>query len=125
MGISNHVSVINFNMRWSNPSDNVELRRLFILLIERAKDAAKVHGAYHRFIFQNHAFEEEDVFGSYGRENLRRLREIRQKVDPEGVFQILQPGYFKLGVGTSPGDEHSRTVQVIRSIENPMLKTEL
>ncbi|KAE9369157.1 FAD-binding domain-containing protein, partial [Stipitochalara longipes BDJ] len=88
--------VINFNMRWSNASDNMELRRLFKLLIERSKHAAKEHGAYHRFIFQNHAFEEEDVFGSYGLENLRRLRQIRQKVDPEGVFQILQPGYFKL-----------------------------
>jgi hypothetical protein len=117
--------VINFNMRWSNPSDNIELRRLFKLLIERSKDAAKEHGVYHRFIFQNHAFEEEDVFGSYGRENLRRLRQIRQKVDPEGVFQILQPGYFKLGLEPNSIDEDSGPFQEIKSNEDALVKSEL
>ena len=117
--------MINFNMRWSNPSDNIELRRLFKLLIEQSKDTAKEHGLYHRFIFQNHAFEEEDVFGSYGRENLMRLHQIRQKVDPEGVFQILQPGYFKLGFEPNSIDEDSGTSKPIKGNEDILVKNEL
>lgn len=124
-GEPNGNSVINFNMRWSNPSDNIELRRLFKLLIERSKDVAKKYGLYHRFIFQNHAFEEEDVFGSYGRENLRRLRQIRRKVDPEGVFQILQPGYFKLGFEPNSVDEDYGTSQCIKVNEYILAKSEL
>jgi hypothetical protein len=54
-------------------------------------------GGLHRYIFQNHAFEEQDVFTGYGPYNLQRLHSIQRAVDPKGVFQLLQPGYFKLG----------------------------
>ena len=75
-----------------NASDTETLRQMFKSLIGRSKAAAKRLGWLHRFIFQNHAFEDEDAFAGYGEENLRRLRGIRRRVDPEGVFQRLQPG---------------------------------
>ena len=48
------------------------------------------------YIFQNHAFEEQDVFPGYGAKDLARLKAVRQRVDPDAVFQRLQPGFFKL-----------------------------
>lgn len=66
-------------------------------VISRFRNKAKEMGMLHRYIFQNHAFEEQNVFAGYGKRNLRRLHEIRREVDPEKVFQRLQPGYFKLG----------------------------
>ena len=37
------------------------------------------------------------MFHGFGVANKGRLIEISEKYDPEGVFQKLQPGYFKLG----------------------------
>lgn len=89
---------------------------MFKRLIERSKTAAKSRGVHHRFLFQNHAFEEEDVFASYGETNLQRLRSIRKRVDPDGIFQTLQPGYFKLGVGDDQGDGKLRMGDVLDTI---------
>jgi hypothetical protein len=77
------------------------MRRLTTRFRQRAQEMEMLHP----YLFQNHAYEEQDVFSGYGDENLRRLRRIRRQVDPEGVFQKLQPGYFKLGeyVDTKPG----------------------
>jgi len=68
-------------------------------LSTRFRHVAEQLGLDHRYIFQNHAWEEEDVFRGYGEVNRRRLREVWKSVDPEGVFQRLMPGFFKLGEG--------------------------
>jgi FAD/FMN-containing dehydrogenase len=69
------------------------MRRLTTRFRQRAEELGKLHP----YLFQNHAYEEQDVFSGYGNESLRKLRRIRKEVDPEGVFQKLQPGFFKLG----------------------------
>lgn len=62
-------------------------------LVKRFRETASEMKMLHSYVFQNHAFEEQNVFtGS----SLGRLREIREQVDPNGVFQLLQPGGFKL-----------------------------
>ena len=119
---ANNRAVINFNMRWSNLSDSLPLRQMFKRMIERAKQSARQRNTLHRFLFLNHAFEDEDVFAGYGDENLRRLHEVRQAVDPEGVFQRLMPGYFKLGV--SVDSVHDSTL-ARGGEENPVARTEL
>ena len=43
------------------------------------------------------AMQSQDVFGGYGEENRKRLIAISERYDPRGVFQRLQPEYFKLG----------------------------
>lgn len=65
-------------------------------IISRFRTTADDLGMWHRFIFQDHAFEDQDVFGGYGQSNLGRMRSIREHVDPDEVFQKLQRGYFKL-----------------------------
>lgn len=72
------------------------MRRFMQLLLRRYRDAAKHLSMLHPYIFQNHAFEEQQVFEGYGEANLKRLRAIRKEVDPDAMFQVLQPGYFKL-----------------------------
>jgi len=69
---------------------------MFKHMVERAEEGARRRKTWHRFLFLNHAFEDEDVFAAYGEENLRRLHVVRQTVDPEGFFQRLKPGHFKL-----------------------------
>lgn len=47
-------------------------------------------------IYMNYASQFEEVISSYGESNKGRLKSTADKYDPAGVFQTLQPGYFKL-----------------------------
>lgn len=50
----------------------------------------------HPYIYQNYAAQEQPVFPNYGQENLKKLRRVSRQYDPNGVWQKLQPGYFKV-----------------------------
>lgn len=54
-------------------------------------------GLYNAYAYLNDAGPDQAVFQGYGAGNLQRLRDISKKYDPEGVFQKLLPGGFKLG----------------------------
>lgn len=82
---------------WSNATDDEKIYAATSKVIQRSIDAAKKLGVYNRYIYQNYAARGQDVFAGYGEENRQRLIEISKKYDPKGVFQKLQPGYFKLG----------------------------
>jgi hypothetical protein len=81
---------------YQNAKDDEIMRKTAQKIISRGIDLGKEKGLWHRFIYQNYAGLGQDVFGSYGSENRARLREIQMRYDPEGVFQNLQPGYFKV-----------------------------
>ncbi|KAK7756327.1 hypothetical protein SLS62_001553 [Diatrype stigma] len=49
-----------------------------------------------RWIYLNYASPDQDVLRSYGPENVRRMRDAAAKYDPDGVFQRLCPGGFKI-----------------------------
>lgn len=44
----------------------------------------------------NYADESQDPLATYGRENVKKLREVALKYDPEQIFQKLCRGGFKL-----------------------------
>lgn len=48
------------------------------------------------WIYLNYASPDQDVLRGYGPENVRRMREAAAKYDPDGVFQRLCPGGFKI-----------------------------
>jgi FAD/FMN-containing dehydrogenase len=83
-------------MHWTEAADHERMRGFIRRLLSRFRKTAMEMNSYHPYLFQNHAFEEQEVFEGYGEENLNRLRKIRSEVDPEGVMQILQPEFFKL-----------------------------
>lgn len=71
------------------------MREFMRRLIDRFKEAAEATGMLHPYLFQNHAFEEQDVFAGYDEENHARMRRVQQDFDPDGLFTHLQPGYHK------------------------------
>ena len=91
------ISVVNINLHWSNDSDTEKMRSFMRRLRHRIRHAAASMDMLHPYLFQNHAFEEDDIFAGYGEENRNRLIRIRGAVDPDGVFARLQSGYYKLG----------------------------
>jgi len=65
--------------------------------LERLKVfAATMENGNLPWIYLNYADKSQDVLGSYGKENLRKMREVARKYDPEQVFQLLCPGGFKI-----------------------------
>lgn len=46
--------------------------------------------------YMNYAHESQDVLQGYGKDNVIKIREAAVKYDPEGVFQTLCTGGFKI-----------------------------
>lgn len=99
LGISDRhgpLTLVLISLQWSNPADNAQILELGKRFIDKGNTIAKSMGEYNRFIYQNYAQLEQDVFGGYGAGNKERLQRIASKYDMNGVFQVLQPGYFKV-----------------------------
>lgn len=75
---------------WSDPSDEPIMREACRAVIEEAENVAKRNGTYLPFVYSNYASRDQDPLASYGAENVKKLKEIAQKYDPDGVFQRLQ-----------------------------------
>ncbi|KAK4161755.1 hypothetical protein QBC43DRAFT_357294 [Cladorrhinum sp. PSN259] len=57
--------------------------------------AASVDGML-PWIYLNYADKSQDPLRSYGEDNLQKIRDVAEKYDPQGVFQTLCPGGFKI-----------------------------
>ena len=53
-------------------------------------------GADSGFLYLNYCDGSQNPLASYGEENVRKMREVAAKYDPEGVFQTRVPGGFKI-----------------------------
>ncbi|KAL8992317.1 MAG: hypothetical protein Q9169_007195, partial [Polycauliona sp. 2 TL-2023] len=90
------LTLMNLAIMWSDRADDERILSAAARVISRAKDVAREMGLGNKYVYQNYASLDQDVFAGYGEENRRRLVEISRKYDPDRIFQNLQPGYFKL-----------------------------
>ena len=82
---------------WSSASDDAYLLNFLISLVESIDSASKAAGLYYPYIFLNDAGIGQSPFPLYGDgESLPRMKVVAQKYDPDGVFQHLASGAFKL-----------------------------
>lgn len=81
---------------WSSASDDEAVFEAAARFIDRVNATAYAQGLGHPFIYQNYAAVQQPVFQGYGQKNLAKLRAVSKKYDPQGVWQKLQPGYFKI-----------------------------
>lgn len=81
---------------WSYATDDDLIFSAARNWVRRSTALAKERGLDFKFIYQNYASAEQDVFPGYGELNKKKLQDIHAKYDPEGVFTRLQPGYFKI-----------------------------
>ncbi|KAI1446648.1 FAD-binding domain-containing protein [Annulohypoxylon stygium] len=87
--------LINHTARWMFASDDSLILIAFSNVVSRIRELARSRSLDHPFLYMNYASQFQDPLGSYGTENKARLMEISKKYDPYGVFQTLNPGYFK------------------------------
>ncbi|KAL8846137.1 MAG: hypothetical protein Q9221_008754 [Calogaya cf. arnoldii] len=91
--------LMNLAILWSSETDDERILAAAKRVIRRSNEVAREMGLQYRYLYQNYASLDQDVFGGYGEANRERLLDISRRVDPDGVFQNLQPGYFKLDGG--------------------------
>ncbi|XDG05839.1 hypothetical protein ABKA04_005454 [Annulohypoxylon sp. FPYF3050] len=58
--------------------------------------AAGIEGGLMDWLYMNYADRSQDVLGSYGIENVERIKHAAAKYDPDQVFQELCPGGWKI-----------------------------
>ncbi|KAF9894028.1 hypothetical protein FE257_009000 [Aspergillus nanangensis] len=84
---------------WDNAADDDTVYQFVSSFADAVIAKAKSLGLYHEYIYMNYASQFQDVLPGYGAANLAKLQKIAAKYDPTGVYQKLQPGYFKLSGG--------------------------
>lgn len=78
-------------------SDDAYLLHFLTSLVEKIDIASKKAGLFYPFIFLNDAGIGQSPFPLYGGgSSLEKMRTIARKYDPEGVFQDLASGAFKI-----------------------------
>ena len=91
-------SVILVAALWPNSTANDLVEKKASQVVDDIAELAKSTGLLHEFQYLNYADPSQDPIGSYGPENVQRLRKASRKYDPKGVFQRQVPGGFKLGL---------------------------
>jgi FAD/FMN-containing dehydrogenase len=90
-------------LRWIDTADDSRLNQFAATVKDRAVAAAKAAGKHEDYLYMNYASPWQDPVAGYGAANKAKLQRISEKYDPTGVFEKLQPGYFKLGGAPKSG----------------------
>lgn len=88
--------IVELFASWTNAADDALVKRTLHELLGAINTAAKKLGVLDPYIFANYAYKDQDVMGSYGAANLRKLKQVRDEVDPNGIFTKLVPGGYKI-----------------------------
>jgi FAD/FMN-containing dehydrogenase len=86
--------------QWDNEADDALIFKTTKDILRKSEKVAKEMGLWHRYKYINYAeeWQAEDIYSGYGEDNLKQLRALQRKLDPEGVFTKggLCGGYFRL-----------------------------
>ncbi|KAL7953836.1 hypothetical protein V8C34DRAFT_41344 [Trichoderma compactum] len=82
--------------RWTDTQHDKIIFDVADQFVDKVEKAARAQGTFHRYQYLNYADRHQDVYGSYGEENRKRLVEIKAKYDPEDLMSTLRPGIIQL-----------------------------
>ncbi|KAE8155204.1 putative FAD-binding oxidoreductase [Aspergillus avenaceus] len=86
-----------FSTGWDLAQDDLRITAWSRQLSESLHEENRQLSLAREHVYMGDAGEWQDAFATFPKENVRRLKEIRDAVDPEGVFRRLNWGGFKLG----------------------------
>ncbi|KAJ5951322.1 uncharacterized protein N7479_009735 [Penicillium vulpinum] len=95
-GSAGPVHLLHVAFWWNNSSDDNTVYAFVNSFLEKVLAEAKVVGVYNEYIYMNYAGMFQDAIAGYGAANKAQLKNIAKKYDPREIYQVLQPGYFKL-----------------------------
>ncbi|KAF9875889.1 hypothetical protein CkaCkLH20_06821 [Colletotrichum karsti] len=96
------VCFLNILVQWRDSLDDGAAFAAQKRTEDRINAAAAERGLYVPYKYTNYASIFQDPYAGYGESNKQRLRDVAAMYDPEGVFQKLEPGGFKIMRDTPP-----------------------
>ncbi|KAG9193876.1 hypothetical protein G6011_03911 [Alternaria panax] len=100
------IHIIQLACSWNNAADDDNVYKVMSDIMEAIKSDAVKLGVQNDWVYMNYAAMFQDVIASYGSDGKKKLKTVAKKYDPTGVFQKLQPGYFKLDRAAVPDARH-------------------
>lgn len=94
--LDKNVIMLNFNVAVRTADKKAIARPLLRSYGERMQEFAASKDGLVDWQYLNYADSYQDPLGSYGSENVEKLRAVARKFDPQGVFQTKVPGGFKI-----------------------------
>ncbi|CAE6515122.1 unnamed protein product [Rhizoctonia solani] len=88
--------IVSYLFSWLLPEDDDKVRAAMDKLIAASTDIAKSQGQLGQFIYLNYASTGQQPIQSYGPVQVEFLRQVKAKYDPNGVFEKLSRGGFKI-----------------------------
>ncbi|KAI7220162.1 hypothetical protein KC333_g2543 [Hortaea werneckii] len=95
--------LLNIAFWWKDSADDERVLQTCQTILDNTVAYAGERDLAKAYRYMNYASQYQSVVPSYGATNHARLVEIARKYDPSGVFQRLQPGYFKLDGAPTEG----------------------
>jgi hypothetical protein len=90
-------------MTWDKPSDDAVFTKAAKDTMAEILAAGEELGVNNPYIYLNYANKDQDVLSGYGDANKAYMAEISAKYDPNGVFQKLVPGGWKIANSAGSG----------------------
>ncbi|OPB41126.1 FAD binding domain protein [Trichoderma guizhouense] len=88
--------IIAILWRWTDIQHDKMIFDVADQFVDKVEKAARAQGTFYPYQYLNYAARHQDVYGSYGEENRKRLLEIKAKYDPEDLMSTLRPGIIQL-----------------------------
>jgi hypothetical protein len=88
--------IILFYTSWYDANDTDHIYEVNKRALRRIEDEAKARSVAADYLYLNYAFTHQDPISSYGDESKARLQAVSAKYDPDGFFQSVVVGPFKL-----------------------------
>lgn len=89
---------VSFMVSWPHSRDDEFIKATTRRTVEKIEEFAGANELGHRYRYINYCAEWQRPFEGYGQGNLRVLREVSRKYDPDGLFQKGCVGGHKLDV---------------------------
>ena len=86
-----------FSPRWLDDFYDEKMNKAARTWVRRVSTVVRELGSDDEFLYHNFAGGFQDPLNTYGKDNLRFMRSVARRYDPDGFFQTQMPGGFKLG----------------------------
>ncbi|KAF7891296.1 uncharacterized protein EAF02_001621 [Botrytis sinoallii] len=81
---------------WLKASDDQKFTDAAYATVDEINAVAGTLGVTNPFIYLNYAGQKQNSLAGYGEENMEKMRTLSRKYDPQGTFQKLIKGGFKI-----------------------------
>ncbi|KAF3052652.1 hypothetical protein E8E11_011502 [Didymella keratinophila] len=83
-------------LSWSMAKDDELFIGLGKMLTDGIREFAEEKGTAVDYLYLNYADKDQNPLSGYGQEKMDFMKAVAEKYDPEGVYQKLMPGGFKI-----------------------------